>query len=112
MHRLHAEHRSDRRAPFHVRIQALEHAVNVAASERVKATAQRLHVLLRHRPRSISLKPLGTHCQGRQEEWHSPTWEWPSNFLAIVNCVVLPSHRGHGVQGYRVNLVTYRKPLD
>ena len=84
-----------------------------------------------------------------QEEWHSPTWEWPSNFLAIVDFVVLPSHRGHGVgaalleaveaearergldavdmnaaapnedarafyehHGYRLDLVTYRKPLD
>ena len=77
----------------------------------------------------------------------SPTWQWPADFLSIVDMVVLPSHRRQGVgeallgavedeartrdvaavdinaavpneaarrfyerHGYRVDLVTYRKP--
>jgi ribosomal protein S18 acetylase RimI-like enzyme len=84
-----------------------------------------------------------------QEEGGSPTWEWPQDFLAIVDLIVLPDHRGRGIgeallnaveaearsrgvsaldvnaaapnelarrfyerNGYRVDLVTYRKPLD
>jgi ribosomal protein S18 acetylase RimI-like enzyme len=27
----------------------------------------------------------------------SPTWEWPPDFLAIVDLVVLPEHRGKGI---------------
>jgi ribosomal protein S18 acetylase RimI-like enzyme len=84
-----------------------------------------------------------------REEGGSPTWQWPLDFLSIVDLVVLPTHRGRGVgeallravedeartrevaaidinaaapnaaarrfyerHGYRVDLVTYRKPLD
>lgn len=32
-----------------------------------------------------------------REEGRSPTWEWPRDFLAIVDFVVLPEHRGKGV---------------
>ena len=32
-----------------------------------------------------------------QEEGGSPTWEWPQSFLAIVDFVVVPGHRGSGV---------------
>ena len=83
-----------------------------------------------------------------EEEWHSPTWQWPANFLAIVDLIVLPAYRGQGLgsrllrevedeaqargldaidmnaaapneearrfyegHGYRLDLVTYRKPL-
>lgn len=27
----------------------------------------------------------------------SPTWEWPPDFLAIVDLIVLPEHRGKGI---------------
>ena len=84
-----------------------------------------------------------------REEGESPTWEWPRDFLSIVDLVVLPKYRRRGVgeallraveheararevaavdinaaapnevarrfyerHGYRVDLVTYRKPLD
>lgn len=84
-----------------------------------------------------------------REEGGSPTWEWPRDFLALVDLIVLPDARGGGVgaallravedearergvaavdinmaapndlarrfyerHGYRVDLVTYRKPLD
>ena len=84
-----------------------------------------------------------------REEGGSPTWQWPSDFLSIVDLVVLPEHRRLGIgealldavedearahdvaaidinaaapneaarrfyeqHGYRVDLVTYRKPLD
>ena len=33
---------------------------------------------------------------GEQESWSSPTWQWPSSFLAIVEIVVAESHRGSG----------------
>jgi ribosomal protein S18 acetylase RimI-like enzyme len=32
-----------------------------------------------------------------QEQGGSPTWAWPADFLAIVDLVVLPDHRGRGV---------------
>ena len=32
-----------------------------------------------------------------QEEGGSPTWEYPRDFLAIVDIVVLPNHRGSGI---------------
>ena len=84
-----------------------------------------------------------------REEGGSPTWQWPPDFLSIVDLVVLAQHRRRGVgeallqavedearardvaaidinaaapneaarrfyerHGYRVDLVTYRKPLD
>jgi ribosomal protein S18 acetylase RimI-like enzyme len=84
-----------------------------------------------------------------EETWRSPTWQWPANFLSIVDLIVLPAHRGEGIgvalltavedearsrgldavdmnaaapnqearlfyekHGYRLDLVTYRKPLD
>jgi ribosomal protein S18 acetylase RimI-like enzyme len=83
-----------------------------------------------------------------QEQGGSPTWEWPEEFLSIVDLVVLPANRGQGLgdalldaveaearergvaaldvnaaapnelarrfyerHGYRLDLVTYRKPL-
>jgi ribosomal protein S18 acetylase RimI-like enzyme len=32
-----------------------------------------------------------------QEHGGSPTWEWPADFMAIVDLVVLPAHRGRGI---------------
>ena len=32
-----------------------------------------------------------------REEGRSPTWAWPKDFLAIVDLVVFPDHRGNGV---------------
>lgn len=33
----------------------------------------------------------------REEGGGSPTWPWPPDFLAIVDLVVLPQHRGQGI---------------
>ena len=83
-----------------------------------------------------------------REEGGSPTWQWPPDFLSLVDLVVLAKHHGRGVgeallqaveddarardvaavdviaaapneiarrfyerHGYRLDLVTYRKPL-
>ena len=48
-HRFHPQYRSDGRVPVHVRVQELKHGIDVAAGERLIATAYELHVLLRHR---------------------------------------------------------------
>lgn len=89
------------------------------------------------------------HAICEREEGGSPTWEWPKDFLALVDLIVLPEARGRGVgeqllraveaeaeargvaavdinmaapnesarrfyekHGYRIDLVSFRKPLD
>ncbi len=32
-----------------------------------------------------------------QEQGGSPTWEWPQDFLSIVDLVVFPANRGQGI---------------
>jgi len=88
------------------------------------------------------------HAICEQEKGGSPTWTWPPDFLAIVDLVILPGHRGQRIgeqllaaaeqeardrglaaldlntaapnesarrfyerNGFRLDLVTYRKPL-
>jgi hypothetical protein len=43
------------RVPLHVWIEDFQHLLEVATVGRLKSALERLHVLLRHRPRSISL---------------------------------------------------------
>jgi ribosomal protein S18 acetylase RimI-like enzyme len=40
-----------------------------------------------------------------EEQGGSPTWEWPPDFLAIVDLVVLPDHRGRGIGEALLNAV-------
>jgi hypothetical protein len=49
-----AEQDGKRRVPFHVGVELLHQRVNVPAVVRVEPAHERVHVLLRHRPRSIS----------------------------------------------------------
>ncbi len=88
------------------------------------------------------------HAMCEIEQGGSPTWAWPRDFVAVVDLIVLPDHRGRGVgealmraveqearergvaaldlmvavpnetarrfyerQGFRADLITYRKPL-
>jgi ribosomal protein S18 acetylase RimI-like enzyme len=37
------------------------------------------------------------HAVCEREEGGSPTWTWPHDFLAIVDLIVLPEARGHGI---------------
>jgi ribosomal protein S18 acetylase RimI-like enzyme len=37
------------------------------------------------------------HAICETEQGGSPTWEWPQDFLALVDLVVLPEFRGRGV---------------
>ena len=37
------------------------------------------------------------HAVCEREEGGSPTWEWPRDFLAVVDLIVLPDARGAGV---------------
>jgi hypothetical protein len=57
-------------------MEELVHSVPVwfwPAKSRPDCLPHDLHVLFRHRPRSIALKPPGPHCQGRQEYLGFPT---------------------------------------
>jgi hypothetical protein len=56
-----------RMRPFRLRVNEREERVEVAPVERVKGAMDPLDVLLRHRPRSISLRPQGRQCHGRHE---------------------------------------------
>lgn len=51
------------------------------------------------------------HAICEREEGGSPTWEWPQDFLAIVDLVVLPGARGKGV-GEALLAAVHQEALD
>ena len=66
------------RLKLDVRVVELQEGVEVSASYRVEAFAHDLHVLLRHRPRSISRRSTAFHAKQ-----HSSNRAWPLPLCAI-----------------------------
>src|SRR5205085_7541614 len=60
-----ALHRGERRSAFNIIVQQRQEGIQVAAIERVNASASQVHVLLRHR---LSLRPRSARARSRSQE--------------------------------------------